>query len=105
MKLAQKSRAADKRFQDAAVALRQANELKLQFEQQQQMQAQPQAPVQEQQQVSTNDDDAVVNALMYGDESQVREAVTQLKGSGQSQQQLNPNQQLIQIYIDPEHFS
>ncbi len=92
LKLAQKSRAADKRFQDAAVALRQANELKLQFEQQQQMQAQPQAPVQEQQQVSTNDDDAVVNALMYGDESQVREAVTQLKGSGQSQQQLNPNQ-------------
>jgi hypothetical protein len=92
LKLAQKSRAADKRFQDAAVALRQANELKLQFEQQQQMQAQPQAPVQEQQQVSTNDDDAVVNALMYGDETQVREAVTQLKGSGQSQQQLNPNQ-------------
>jgi len=92
LKLAQKSRAADKRFQDAAAALRQANELKLQFEQQQQMQPQPQAPVQEQQPVSTNDDDAVVNALMYGDETQVREAVTQLRGSGQGQQQLNPNQ-------------
>ena len=90
LKLAQKSRAADKRFQDAAAALRQANELKLQFEQQ--MQSQPQAPVQEQQPASTNDDDALVNAFMYGDESQVREAVTQLRGSGQGQQQLNPNQ-------------
>ena len=86
---AQKSDSADKRFQDAAAALRQANEIKVQLERQQQ--AQPQAMQQQPQQASTTDDDAYVQALMYGEEADVRKVVQELR-NGNNSQQASPEQ-------------
>jgi len=87
--LAQKSDSADRRFQDAAAALRQANEMKVQLEQQQQA---PQEAVQQQpQQASTTDDDALVQALMYGEEADVRNVVATLR-NGNNGQQASPQQ-------------
>lgn len=87
--LAQKSDSADRRFQDAAAALRQANEIKVRLEQQQQA---PQEAVQQQpQQASTTDDDALVQALMYGEEADVRNVVATLR-NGNNGQQASPQQ-------------
>ncbi len=89
--LAQKSRAADKRFQDAKALSNQANQMLAQAQQKQEpaQQTQPQ-------QASTNPDDANVDAytqsLMYGDETQVRDTVKSLLQNRGGGQQVDPTQ-------------
>lgn len=84
--LAQKGRAADRRFQDAAAMMRQAQELATQHRPQpeQQKPEQPSTP-------ETGDDD-LVKALMYGSEAEVRTALSQLRQPQQPQQQIDPVQ-------------
>ena len=90
--LAQRSRASDKRFQDAKALSRQANEMMARVQRGQQ----PTAETQPQQPSTSNDDenvDAYTQSLMYGDEAQVRDTVKSLLQSGSNnQQQLNPTQ-------------